>query len=253
MDKKFRLTVSTVIAICIYVLGIILIALYLKKDANEVEKFGTLPTETTIELDLISTNEIQVSKQLPIEEKKIEEIEKLSTAKESTTANLKSLFSNVSDIGTKTINNKEITEDNQKKSQSQYASRFKSHSTETQTPQQIELSKLVDMKNLTSSSRSETTSSNKGEFDEYYSMINTYILRKWYNFPLITDINYLVVANITIDSVGNFSFVMLKYSGDNRVDGALKLFLKNQTLEKYPIPPDKITKTIKVNFKPYSN
>ncbi|MBI3873862.1 MAG: hypothetical protein HY307_02460 [Arcobacter sp.] len=44
---------------------------------------------------------------------------------------------------------------------------------------------------------------------------------------------------------------MLKYSGDNRIDEAIKLFLKNQSSETYPISPDKLTKTIKINFMPY--
>lgn len=250
MDKKFHLTVSAIIAICIYVLFIFLIVLYLKNDALEVDKFSAMPKETSIELDFVVENnnpkeEMQKQEILEATENTIQD--KSSSTDPKSMSDLKSLFSNVSDIGTKKVTQDEIKE----QSTNHQMSRFKSKLDVEKTTQQIELSKLVDIKNNTNNSKSSTIASSKGNFDEYYSMINTYILRKWYNFPLITDVNYLVVANITIDSNGNFSFVMLKYSGDNRVDEAIKHFLKNQILEKYPVSPDKVTKTIRVNFKPY--
>jgi hypothetical protein len=250
MDNKFYLTISTTIAICIYILIIFSIVLYLKSNSVEVDKFSSLPKETIIELDFVVQNENTLAKnEENMEEQYIDQQEQLSSTNTQKAPDLKSLFSSFSDIGTKqdTQNQK----DEQQKNQTM--SRFKSSIDTDKSTQKIELSKLVDLKNITSNSKSSNTPSNKGNFDEYYSMINTYILRRWYNFPLITDMKYLVSANITIDSNGNFSYVMLKYSGDNRVDEAVKLFLKNQILEKYPVPPDKLTKTIKINFMPYAN
>lgn len=250
MDNKFYLTISTTIAICIYILIIFSIVLYLKSNSVEVDKFSSLPKETIIELDFVVQNENTLAKnEENMEEQYIVQQEQLSSTNTQKAPDLKSLFSSFSDIGTKqdTQNQK----DEQQKNQTM--SRFKSSIDTDKSTQKIELSKLVDLKNITSNSKSSNTPSNKGNFDEYYSMINTYILRRWYNFPLITDMKYLVSANITIDSNGNFSYVMLKYSGDNRVDEAVKLFLKNQILEKYPVPPDKLTKTIKINFMPYAN
>lgn len=250
MDNKFYLTISTTIAICIYILIIFSIVLYLKSNSVEVDKFSSLPKETIIELDFVVQNENTLAKnEENMEEQYIVQQEQLSSTNTQKAPDLKSLFSSFSDIGTKqdTQNQKDEEQKNQT------MSRFKSSIDTDKSTQKIELSKLVDLKNITSNSKSSNTPSNKGNFDEYYSMINTYILRRWYNFPLITDMKYLVSANITIDSNGNFSYVMLKYSGDNRVDEAVKLFLKNQILEKYPVPPDKLTKTIKINFMPYAN
>lgn len=250
MDKKFYLIVSTIIAICIYILFVFSIILYIKNEPLETEKFSSMPEEIAIELSFVGEKQNE-RKQLQMEE--VSELEdntmqeKNPTLETKSVSDLKSLFSNVSDIGTKKVTQEEIKE----QSKNYLMSRFKSKIEVEKTTQQIELSKLADFKSITNSSKSSTIASSKGKFDEYYSMINTYILRKWYNYPLITDVHYLVVANITIDSSGNFSFVMLKFSGDNRVDEAIKLFLKNQTLEKYPVSPDKETKTIRVNFKPY--
>jgi len=250
MDKKFYLIVSTIIAFCIYILFIFLIILYIKNEPLEVDKFSSTPEETAIELNFVvenSNEKEQVHEEEVSELKENKEEEESATQSTKSVSDLKSLFSNVSDIGTKKATQEEIKEQSKK----YLTSRFKSKIEVEKTTQKIELSKLADLKNITNSSKSSTIPSSKGNFDEYYSMINTYILRKWYNYPLITDVHYLVVANITIDSTGNFSFVMLKFSGDNRVDEAIKLFLKNQTLEKYPVSPDKVTKTIRVNFKPY--
>jgi protein TonB len=253
MDNKFHLTISTIIAICIYILIVFSIVLYLKNNSVEVDKFSSLPKETIIELDFVVQNNPNKNTQSQdeeiIQEQLIEEQEQPSSTDTQKAPDLKSLFSNFSDIGTKQDTQNQKNE--QQKNQTM--SRFKSSIDTDKSTQKIELSKLVDLKNITSNSKSSNTPSNKGNFDEYYSMINTYILRRWYNFPLITDVKYLVSANITIDSNGNFSYVMLKYSGDNRVDGAVKLFLKNQTLEKYPVSPDKVTKTIRINFMPYAN
>ncbi len=250
MDKKFNLTISVVIAICAYTLLLFLIVLYLKEYPIETKKFSSMPKETLIELDFVdkdnNQNE-QVLKQelLESQENVIQDVSSSPDMKSVT--NLKSLFSNISDIGTK----KPVLDETTEKPQNQTMNRFKSKIEAENTTQKIELLKLIDVKNGSNSAKSSIVATNKGNFDEYYSMINTYILRKWYNFPLLTDVNYLVTANITIDSSGNFSFVMLKFSGDNRVDGAIKLFLRNQSLEKYPVSPDKLIKTIRINFKPY--
>lgn len=251
MDNKFRLIVAAIIAICIYVLIVFLIILYLKSELVEIDKFSSLPNETTIELDFVIENDQNKNTQSQSEEMLQEVLENQEESSTNTkqASDLKSLFSNVSDAGIK----KDLQNEVKEQTKSQTMSRFKSSIDSDKSTQQIELSKLVDLKNITNSSSNINTSSAKGNFDEYYSMINTYILRRWYNFPLLTDVNYLVIANITIDSNGNFRYVMLKYSGDNRVDEAIKLFLKNQMFEKYPISPDKLTKTIRINFKPYAN
>lgn len=251
MDNKFRLIVATIIAICIYILIVFSIILYLKSELVETDKFSSLPKETLIELDFVVENDLEKNIQ-PQNEEMSQEVFKNQEESSIDTkhlADLKSLFSNISDNGTKQDFQQEVKE----QTKNQTINRFKSSIESEKSTQQIELSKLVDLKNITNNSSNINNSSNKGKFDEYYSMINTYILRRWYNFPLLTDVNYLVVANITIDSNGNFRYVMLKYSGDNRVDEAIKLFLKNQMFEKYPVSPDKLTKTIRINFKPYAN
>ncbi|MCI0500599.1 MAG: TonB C-terminal domain-containing protein [Epsilonproteobacteria bacterium] len=253
MDNKFHLTISIVIAICIYILIVFSIVLYLKNNSIEVDKFSSLPKETIIELDFVvqdNTNKSTQSKSEEItHEQLIEEQEQPSLTDTKKVSDLKSLFSNFSDIGTK----QDIQNQQKDQQKNKIMSRFKSSIDTDKLSQKIELSKLVDLNNVTNNSKSSNIPSNKGNIDEYYSTINTIILTRWYKYPLITDINYLVSANITIDVNGNFSYVILKYSGDNMVDGAVKLFLKNQTLEKYPTSRDKLTKTIRINFMPYAN
>lgn len=251
MDRKFHFTVSSIIALGIYVLFVFLIVLYLKNsDLDDTQKFASMPEETLVELDFILDDVKNVELE-SIEEKIIENNIEQPSDKESSQnnsePNLKSLFSNVSEIGTKKIEEKV-----EEKPTKQSASRFQSKIDSTKKiEEKIELSKLVDLKNLSAQSKSLSTPSSKGNFDEYYSRINSDILKKWYRYPLLTDYNYFVSANITIDVNGNFSFVILKYSGNTVVDKAVKEFLKSQTFEKYRPHPDNTIKTIKINFMPF--
>ncbi len=249
MDKKFNFTVSSIIAFGSYFLVIISIVLYLKSDLSETQKYSTIPEDTIVELN-IEIDDIKVQETLQQQEEVVEESTKDSIQENQNsqpTPNIKSLFSSVSEVGTKKDENK--PDESQKQ---QNMSRFKSKLDDNQKQQEkIELKKLVDLKDVSSQSKSISTPSSKGKFDEYYSMINTLILKRWYRYPLVTDQNYFVSASITIDSKGNFSYVMLKYSGDTKVDEAVKQFLKDQTFEKYPPPLDGVTKTIKINFMPF--
>ncbi len=250
MDKKFHFTVSSIIALSVYILFIFAIVLYLKSDSNDTQKFASMPQETIVELDFIvdeKTKEEPNNVEEVVEEPKVEKPLEKEAPESNIQTNLKSLFSNVSEIGTKKQEDKV-----EEKSKNQTISRFQSKiDSTTKKEEKIELSKLADFKSLSTQSKNSSTPSSKGNFDEYYSMINSYILKRWYHYPLLTDFNYFVSANITIDSNGNFSFVMLKYSGNVMVDDAVKEFLKNQTFEKYPISPDKTTKTIRINFMPF--
>lgn len=247
MDNRFYLVVSITLSICIYIL-IILIVLFYLKPIEDKEVFSGFKNEFLIELDIVNDS-AEIVEQKGSSQELIESQSAINDSKDTVTSksslDVKSIFSN---IKSETLNPKisskvdpALINTNKK---------FESKIQKDTSINNIELSKLLDIESP--KSRSANLSLLQGKIDSYYSQISSLILSRWYRFPLTTDAKYLVSANIKIDTAGNFSFVMLKYSGNNHVDEAVKLFLKNQSLETYPVSPDRMTKIIKINFMPYS-
>jgi len=248
MGKRFNLYISIFIAVFIYILFLLSVILYLKKE--NVEKFSSKFDETIIELDFVVNNDLKdakINSNVDTSNDVLEvETQQSGSLEIKRDLDPKSLFANFT-AKSENIAVKEVIETNT----NSVNSRFKSKIEQQNEIKSIELSKLIDVKEVTNSNKIQNNMLDNGKYDEYYSKINKHILTRWYSFPLVTDIKYLVTANITINSKGNFSFVMVKYSGNARIDEAIKEFLQNQALERYPIPPDMLTKTIKINFKPY--
>lgn len=248
MDKKFNFYIAGFIAISSYI--IILLAFFIQLQEKHATKYKTKTTQTVLEVDIVSFQKpdevVHVNTQNT--PKKIETIVEKTVSKTPTkTSDLKSLFANVSTKASKTI---EKQHNNTKTSQTE--SRFKSKYEKEKKVKDVKLSKLVEIKDETLNKNNSkiTQNSDNGEFDEYYSIINNLILTKWYNYPLLTESDYLVVVQITIDRQGKFSYHITSLSNVANVDEAIKLFLDNQGIETYPVSPDGKTKTIKVNFKP---
>ncbi|HIP13671.1 MAG TPA: hypothetical protein EYG73_13265 [Arcobacter sp.] len=249
MDKKYNLILSAVISISIYVLIILLFLLYVKTD--KVKKYELVSKDTILELELVITkdeaNDVKIVKS-DIEKSVTKKIIKKSTATSAKKkSNLKSLFANIStkanQIHKKKVLNVKTTEVN---------SRFKSKYEKQKRNENITNSKLVDVKKE-KSLKKKTLANNKGLYDEYYSKINNIILARWYKYPIFRENDYLLVAEIMIDSKGLFSYHITSYSGNLVVDNAVKEFLKNEKLKFYPIPPDGKKKRIRINFKPEIN
>lgn len=247
MDKKFNFFISIFISIFIYLLLILSFFLYIKKE--NIEKFSAQSESLAIELDfVVEQNEVlekvEENSVASIESDVVQEEQKVNAVKQD--VNTQSLFGNFNSKSEK-ISKKEVLQENVSSLNSRFQSKITSKENERKS---FELSKLIDVKQATIVTKNQSSSSDDGKYDEYYSKINKYILTRWYNFPFMTDIRYIVTANITISGDGSFDFVIVKNSGNSRIDEAIKEFLMQQRLVKYPVSPDKLSKTIKINFKP---
>jgi protein TonB len=248
MGKKTNFFISAFIAITFYLLVVLALLLYLK--SSNVKKFQSVSKNTVLELDLViekvkdNTQELNKVAQKIVSKESKKVVQKSTARSAKKRADLKSLFARVSTKATK-VKDKDVLNVRSNK----VNSRFKSKYQKEKKQKNLKVSKLLDVKSKKSSSKPKTIA-NKGNFDEYYSKINSIILTRWYNYPLLTSKDYLVVAEITINAKGKFSYHVISLSGDKEVDGAVKLFLTNQLLERYPASPDSVTKTIKINFKP---
>jgi hypothetical protein len=248
MGSKSNFFIAAFIAITFYILTILALIFYLQ--SSHVKKFQSVSKNTFLELDLIieetkkNTQNLNKSIQKTVTKESKKVVKKSTARSAKKRADLKSLFARVSTKSSK-VKAKSILNIQSNK----VNSRFKSKYQKEKRDANLKVSKLLDVKSKENSSKPKTAT-NKGNFDKYYSKINTIILTRWYNYPLLTNNDYLVVAEITIDAKGKFSYHVISLSGNKEVDAAVKLFLSNQLLERYPVSPDGDKKTIKINFKP---
>ena len=246
MDKRYNLLISAFIAIGVYILIILLFIIYL--ESSKVKKFELISKDTILELELIiekTEDKQNVVTKINNKQSKTKKIIKRSTAvsaKKKT--DLKSLFARVS---TKSTNLKSAKVLNIRSNQ--VNSRFKSKYQKQKKNNNIKNSKLLNVKNKREMKKI-NLANNKGNYDKYYSKINNIILTRWYKYPIFKQNNYLLIAEITIDAKGNFSYYITSYSNNLIVDKAVKLFLQNEILSIYPISPDGKIKRIRINFKP---
>ena len=243
MDKSFNIFISAFIAIAMYLLVILAFMLY--SQTPIVKKYQSLTQDTIIQLDIIVNNDkpkdIKVKQKHNEHKVKDIKVEKSFSKSANKKTNLKSLFAKVS---TKSNIVKEKNVLNVSKNLT--SSRFKSSYKNTKDKSDIKISKLNDLN--TSNEKKVITSKNNGDYDKYYSKINTFILSRWYKYPLFTNDEYLVKVKININNQGVFRYNILSYSGNLNVDNAVKEFLKIQKNEIYPIPFDNKEKNIIINF-----
>jgi protein TonB len=249
MGNRSLFLFSAFIALASYVLLILVFILYIHD--NKTKKFKNVTRETILEVNIISqkksdTHEKLKSSAVKKNEKTIVKKSTSNSAKKTT--NLKSLFANVS-----TKSNKIVDRNINKIKSNNVESRFKSKYERDKKVKEVKLSKLVDVKNSKSTIQKNISQNSSGEYDKYYSNINNLILTRWYRYSLLSNTEYLVIVNITIDTQGKFSYHVVKFSGVSNVDRTIKSFLENERLKTYPIPPDKKSKKIQLNFKPDIN
>jgi len=245
MDNKYNYIVSGVIAISLYILIILVFILYLINPA--VKTYQAISNETIIQLDIISekTKDDKETKKPKEQIKKVikdVKVEEASSASANKKTNLKSLFANVSTKASK-IQEKKVL--NLKKNET--SSRFKSKFEKNKSRSEIKISKLDNSKSVKTNKKL-TITNNKGNFNEYYSKVNTIILNRWYLYPLLATQSYLVQVEVEITTKGVFSYTILKYSGNLNIDNSVKDFLNTQINEVYPLPIDGKNKNILINF-----
>jgi len=243
MDKSFNIFISAFIAIAMYLLLILAFMLY--SQTPIVKKYQSLTQDTIIQLDIIINDDTK--KDTKVKQKhntvKVKEIkvEKAFSKSANKKANLKSLFAKVSTKST-IIKEKKALNINKNTTSSRFKSSYKNNKDKSD----IKISKLNDLK--TTSAKKVISNKNNGDYDKYYSKINSYILGQWYKYPLFTSDEYLVKVKINITNEGVFSYNILSYSGNLNVDNAVKEFLEIQKNKIYPIPFDNKEKNIIINF-----
>ncbi|WP_104721184.1 TonB C-terminal domain-containing protein [Helicobacter mesocricetorum] len=72
----------------------------------------------------------------------------------------------------------------------------------------------------------------KGEYDEFYAKVQEILYKNWN--PIWNKNQYEAEVQISIDSVGKFSYSIVKFSGDLEFDTALQEFLDIMLTQKFP-------------------
>ena len=229
-DDKSNFYLSGVLAFGLYLLFLLLCALYIK--TQDVNKFDAVSKVTILELDIIIEQKDKVDKKpvknstTQINTKKSNEIVKKSASKSAKKrSNLKSLFAKVKTKAPKIAQKEVLNVTN-----STVTSRFKSKFEKQQKSKNISVSKLLDSVESKSSVSVPTDAKNKN--DKYYSKIYELLASRWKPGLIIDGLSAKVL--VIISSSGNFDYKFLKYSNDSRFDDSLKEFLENQKLDRYP-------------------
>jgi len=229
-DDKSNFYLSGILAFGIYLLVILLCALYLK--TQNVKKFDAISKVTVLELDMIiepikdKVNKPVKSRTDQIDTKKSNKIVKKSTSTSAKKrSNLKSLFSKVKTTAPKVAKQKVL---NVKKST--VTSRFKSKFEKQQKSKNITVSKLLDSVKAKASISVPTDTKNQN--DEYYSKIYDLLASRWNPMLIIDGLSAKVL--VIISSNGEFNFKFLKNSRDSSFNESLRNFLEAQKLIVYP-------------------
>jgi len=229
-DDKNNFLLSGVLSFGIYLLIILVTALYLK--TQNVKKFDAISKVTVLELDMIieplkeKKNKPVKSRTDQIDTKKSNKIvKKSSSTSAKKRSNLKSLFSNVKTKAPKVAKQRVL---NVKKST--VTSRFKSKFEKQQKSKNVTVSKLLDSVKAKSSVRVPTDTKNKN--DEYYSKIYDILASRWNPMLIIDGLSAKVL--IIISSSGSFDFKFLKNSSDIAFNNSLRDFLEAQKSVLYP-------------------
>lgn len=226
-DKKI-FYVSGILSFSFYGLFFLLFILYVK--SHNVKKIDAFSKTTVLELDIIVDNkpkqEEKTIQKLVQNSEKSEDIVKKSTSKSvKTTANVQSLFANVS-VAAQTVK-KEVINNTEK---SLVSSRYKSKFEKQSKSESVSVSKLLD--NVKQNSSKLLVSNNKNQNDPYYSKIYELLASRWNPRIIIDDLSAKVI--ITIFNDGRFDYKLLIQSGNDIFDDSLYAFLESQKLEKFP-------------------
>lgn len=226
-DKKF-FYVSGILSFSFYCLFFLLFILYVK--SHNVKKIDAFSKTTVLELNIIMDDkpkkEEQTIKTVAKNSEQSEDIVKKSTSKSvKTTANVQSLFANVS-VAAQNVK-KEVINNTEK---NLVSSRFQSKFEKQSKSESVSVSKLLD--NVKQNTSKLLVSDNVNQSDPYYSKIYELLASRWNPRVIIDDLSAKVI--ITIYSNGKFEFSFLQYSGNSLFDDDLENFLTEQTMVLYP-------------------
>ncbi len=243
MGNTKDLYISAYIAFGSYFLLLLLFLIYIS--AKDVQKIDSVSKNTVLELEVIvlkdkKSEKKSIVKQIHIKDTKIAKsvVKKSSSVSAKQRSDLKSLFANVKTKAT-IVKKKKVS--NVKKSS--ISSRFKSKFEKQVKREKVAISKLTDTKNQ--KIKKITSSEAKYANDKYFSSIHK-ILYSRYNQLLRID-NLSAAAIITINSRGEFDYIIIEYSDDGAFNSQLELFLEKQKILDFP-PPPKSKVNIEIEF-----
>ncbi len=229
MNNALLFITSGIISFCIYCL--LLIALVFTFFYQKPTHYSSL-LESTLTLNAISVEAIIDDKPTPALNK-----QDSSTNNPLAGSGIKDMFSKIdSDIPSQ---NSPIGDDREKLEQN-----TKDKLKELQSSAQELQNKLNSLSNLTIST---DTSQNDGEYDEWYAQIEKIMLQQWQKtFSIEEKMQALVY--IRIANNGDFSYNIVKYSGNVAFDDSLKAMLEECKQMRFP-PHPKGSKEIATTFK----
>lgn len=234
MKKVFYL--SGFLSFFVYLILLLLFTFYILPSKTKTYSFK----DDSIEIELSFTKDEKVSKIVKIETKKEEKIEDKEKIVEASISNkkadVKSLFANVKD-DSKKLTDEEINNIKKSIDPKRFKSKF-----EKEKREDISMDRIFEKSKTTTSLSSENKNS---EDDEYLKSVNS-LLSKW--LPIIESQELSSTVSITIDSLGNFTYRVIKKTGNINFDESLEVFLEKQISIKYP-SPKKGTIRLEVEFK----
>ena len=243
MDNSKNFYISAVISFSIYFFLVFVFFYYSKH--NNIKKIDAFTKSTVLQLDIVIETKKEKPKKLAIKTnvknksiaKKVVKKTVSVSAKQRT--NLKSLFANVK-TKTRKITKAKILNIKQ----SSIASRFKSKFEKEKKTKNIVLNNLLD--NNTKLNKT-VISETKNENDPYFSKIYSILSSRWNPTLFFNDLQAKVI--ITISHNGTFSYQFIQYSDNIGFDNQLKKFLEDESLEIYPVNPNKKTTQIEITFR----
>ncbi len=241
MVKSFVFCLSGIISVFIYSIIIITIIWRITL-AEKTPKTYSAYKETTFEVSLLELKKEEKTIKIPqkIVEKKIEKIPEKQEAA-SKTANV---GIGVNDLFRQVESNKP-TKQTKPSSKDDVIARKKQAK---ESSQRKELNNELDkiLANL-DTKKTLSFSTPKGEYDAFYAKVQEILAENWN--PISTTIEHTSLVQITIDSMGNFSYFIQKKSGDIEFDSALQEFLDIMRRQEFPRFQGGSKTTIMVTFK----
>lgn len=229
MNNTLLFITSGIISFCIYFL--ILVSLIFTFFYSNPTHYSSL-RESAISLNAISIEAIIYDKPTPSESKTPTLNNPLAGS------GIKDMFdkidSNVPSQNAPIGDNREKIEQNAK------VEKIKELQSSAETLQ----NKLNALSNLTISTNS---AQNDGEYDEWYAQIEKIMLQQWQKTFYVEE-KLQALVHISIADNGNFSYKIVKYSGNAVFDDSLKSMLEECTHLHFP-PHPKGKKEIATTFK----
>lgn len=230
MNNALLFITSGIISFCVYFL--LLITLIFTFFRQEPTHYSSLQ-ESALALNAISIEAIIDDNPSPAKNKQDSSLNNPLAG-----SGIKDMFSKI-DSDTPTQNTP-IGDDREKLEQNTKTDKLKELQSSTQELQ----NKLNSLSNLTIST---DTSQNDGEYDEWYAQIEKIMLQQWQKtFSIEEKMQALVY--IRIANNGDFSYNIVKYSGNVAFDDSLKAMLEECRQMRFP-PHPKGSKEIATTFK----